>query len=398
MTTIAAIQGLRGTGQFGTDERPTNYRQLFTMLEPNGDAPLNALLSMGASESTDDPKYNNFRDELPDRRFQINNGVGYDASTTTLQLDTGSEVGFVVAGTVIVNANTGEVMHATANGNTSTDQITVTRNIGGTALTITDNDVLFVAGHAAQEGASAPTAMSWDPTVAFNYTQIFRQAVNVTNTQKSTYLRTGDKEQEQLEKGLKLHVADMERAMFFGRRHILNGSTAQPTRFTGGIFTQISQVTDAASAFTTANTITEDEFDRFLIETVFKYGSKEKIAFVGPRVAGHMMAFGKNRWQPESVQGGTYGVSFVRYQTTAGTLLMHLHPQFRQLPAYDDAMAIIDFPYLKYRYLEDRDTSLLENRQGNSEDQVLHEYLTECGLELLQDRVHTWISNWQAIS
>ena len=39
------IQGLRGTGEFDTDFRPKNYRELFTLLEPNGSAPFNALLA-----------------------------------------------------------------------------------------------------------------------------------------------------------------------------------------------------------------------------------------------------------------------------------------------------------------------------------------------------------------
>ena len=54
---MAALQGLRGTGEFSTDFRPKNYRELFTLLEPNGNAPLNALLSMTSSESTDDPEF-----------------------------------------------------------------------------------------------------------------------------------------------------------------------------------------------------------------------------------------------------------------------------------------------------------------------------------------------------
>ena len=63
-----AIQGVRGTGEFSSDFRPKNYRELFTLLEPNGNAPLNALLSFGSSEGTDDPEYKNFRDELPERK------------------------------------------------------------------------------------------------------------------------------------------------------------------------------------------------------------------------------------------------------------------------------------------------------------------------------------------
>lgn len=58
------IIGLRGTGEFSTDFRPTNYRELFALLEPNGTAPLNALLSMTNGEETDDPKFNHFRDEM----------------------------------------------------------------------------------------------------------------------------------------------------------------------------------------------------------------------------------------------------------------------------------------------------------------------------------------------
>ena len=77
---MAAIQGLRGTGEFSSDFRPKNYRELFTLLEPNGNAPLNALLAMGSSEPTDDPEYKNFRDELPERTLTVNGAV---ASTST---------------------------------------------------------------------------------------------------------------------------------------------------------------------------------------------------------------------------------------------------------------------------------------------------------------------------
>ena len=108
------IQGLRGTGVFGTDFRPNNYRELYTMLEPNGSAPLNALLAMTESSSTDDPKFNHFRDELPERRMTINNVGGYNSSATSLQMTTGDQVGYVVAGSVIVNSRTGEVCRVTA--------------------------------------------------------------------------------------------------------------------------------------------------------------------------------------------------------------------------------------------------------------------------------------------
>ena len=394
---MAAIQGLRGTGEFTSDFRPKNYRELFTLLEPNGNAPLNALLAMGSSEPTDDPEYKNFRDELPERTLKVNGAVA-STSTTSVTIDAADDNKFAVKGAIIVNSETSEVMHATAD--TTGTTLTVTRNIGGTSHQIADNAVLFIAGFAAAEGDTSPTAISFDASVVSNFTQIFRTAFQVSNTLQSTFLRTGDKLDEAMTKALKLHMSDIERAMFFGSKHEANGSTAQPTRFTGGLLNSLTNVVDIATQNATyggsnAGTMTEDGFDSLLINTVFKFGSKQKIAFVGETVANHLQQYGKDRWQPTAVEGA-YGVNLTRYATFAGDLMVHLHPQFRQLPHMKTAMVIIDFPYLVYRYLEGRDTQLLENRQAVDADSVKHEYLTECGLELLQDKVHAYVKGWTA--
>lgn len=392
---MPTIQGLRGTGEFNSDFRPKNYRELFTLLEPNGNAPLNALLAMGSSESTDDPEYKNFRDELPDRKMQVNGAVA-STSTGTITIDASDDNKFAIAGSIVINATTGEVMHVTAD--TTATTLTVTRNIGGTSFQIADNAELFVAGFAAAEGAGSPTAISFDATVASNYTQIFRTAFAVTNTLKSTYLRTGSKLDEAMTKALKLHMSDIERAMFFGIKHEANGSGATPTRYTGGLLKSLSNVVDVTTDYasyggSSAGMMTEEGFDSLLISNVFKYGSKQKIAFVGETVANQLQQIGKDRWQPTSYDSA-YGVNLTQYKTFAGDLLVHLHPQFRQVPGMKSAMIIVDFPYLNYRYLEGRDTQLLENRQAPDADSVKHEYLTECGLELLQDKVHAYIKGW----
>lgn len=394
---MAAIQGLRGSGEFSTDFRPKNYRELFTLLEPNGNAPLNALLAMGSSEPTDDPEFKNFRDELPDRKMTVNGAVA-SASTGTVTLDASDDNKFAIAGAIVVNSATGEVMHVTAD--CTGTALTVTRNIGGTSHQIADGAELFIAGFAAQEGGNSPTAISFDATVSANFTQIFRTAFAVTNTMNSTYLRTGSKLDESMTKALKLHMSDIERAMFFGVKHESNGSSAQPTRFTGGLLNSLSNVTDVTTDYASvggaaAGQMTEAGFDQLLISSVFKYGSKQKIAFVGENVANHLQQIGKDRWQPTSYEGA-YGVNLTRYNTFAGDLLVHLHPQFRQVPGMKDSMIVVDFPYVTYRYLEGRDTQLLENRQSPDADAVKHEYLTECGLELLQDKVHSYIKGWTA--
>lgn len=397
---MAAIQGMRGTGEFGTDFRPKNYRELYTLLEPNGNAPLNAMLAMGSSSSTNDPEYKNFRDALPERRVVAGTVPSSPSNSTTGFPVTGDDRKFIVPGTILVNSTTGEVMRvstAAANGGDTAMDLTVVRNVGeGTALNLTTADELFIAGYAAPEGDTTPTPISFDATVATNYTQIFRTAFSVTNTLNATYLRTGNKEDEQRTKALKLHMSDIERAMIFGKKSETDAGTSTPMRTTGGLIEAISTVKDGTVDYTNG-VITEADFDLLLIEEIFKYGSNQKIAFVGPRVANHLQQIGKNRFQPTQVQG-TYGVNVTRYQTFAGDLLVHLHPQFRQLSHMRDSMLVVDFPDLEYRYLDGRDTQLLENRQNNDEDLVKHEYLSECGLELKQDLTHAYIKNWSAIS
>ena len=231
--------------------------------------------------------------------------------------------------------------------------------------------------------------------MAFNYTQIFRTSYALSNTLAGTNLRTGDKEDEMQVKALKLHMSDIERAMFFGRKAIDNPSSTQPTRYTGGLLTELSNVIDVAT-HTVAGQMTEAQFDEYLIRNIFRFGATEKIAFCGDLAVANLQRIGKARWQPTVIEG-SYGVKLVRYTTYAGDLLVHLHPQFRQIPNMHNAMVLLDFPHLKYRYMEGRDTQLLKDRQGPSSDSKQHEYLTECGLELLQDRTHTVIRNWNTV-
>ena len=392
---MAAIQGMRGSGEFSTDFRPKNYRELFTLLEPSGNAPLQAMLAMSSTETTDDPEYKNFRDELPDRTLTVNGAIA-NTTGTSITIDAADDNKFAVNGSIVINQTTGEVMHVTAD--TASTTLAVARNIGGTSHQIADNAVLFIAGFAAAEGGSSPTAISFDATVVSNYTQIFRTAFQVSNTLSSTFLRTGDKMDESMTKALKMHMSDIERAMFFGVKHEANGSSATPTRYTGGLVNSLTNVVDITTDYasyggTGAGKMTEEGFDSLLISTVFKYGSNQKIAFVGETVANQLQQIGKDRWQPTAVEG-TYGVNLVKYSTFAGDLMVHLHPMFRQLDHMKNAMVIVDFPYLSYRCLEGRDTQLLENRQSADADSVKHEYLTECGLELLQDKVHAYIKGW----
>ena len=92
------------------------------------------------------------------------------------------------------------------------------------------------------------------------------------------------------------------------------------------------------------------------------------------------------------------GVSMTRYSTFAGDLLVSMHPMFRQVPGMQNSMIVLDMPYLKYRYMAGRDTQLIRDVHTNDFDGVKHQYMSECGLEMTQGKVHTYNKNWQTVS
>ena len=53
-----AFMGMRGTGDWATDERPKNWRQGILFLYPTGSAPLTGLLSKMGEEVVTDPEFN----------------------------------------------------------------------------------------------------------------------------------------------------------------------------------------------------------------------------------------------------------------------------------------------------------------------------------------------------
>src|SRR3990172_13363494 len=82
---MAAIAGLRGTGDWGTDERPKNFREYILWRDPNGMAPLTALLSKMGSESTNDPEFSWWEEQLNLIRVQ-SDATGASATSTSLGL------------------------------------------------------------------------------------------------------------------------------------------------------------------------------------------------------------------------------------------------------------------------------------------------------------------------
>lgn len=384
-----AVAGLRGSGSFSAAERPQNYRGVLALQNPNTEAPLVALTGAMPSMPTDDPNFHCFTKALPVQRATVASGIDDTATTVTLN-GTGSHLIFK-AGHSIMNEQTGEVMWVT--GSPAPETLTIVRGRGSTAANIATNAGLVILGPHYAEGAPVPTAISYDPVVVTNYTQIFRTVVDLTGTAQATRLRYADNPMVELKReSLEIHAIEMEKQFFFGSG-VEDLSGSQPERTTRGLFFFI---TTNVSDFLDAMTI--GDWEAYL-ENVFEDGTNEKIHFVGNRQLTTLNAAARNYAEINiNPRSDAFGMQILTWITPYGTLALKQHPLFSKNPTFNDWGFTVDMTKVHYRHLRGRDTKYLRNRQSPGDDATKDEFLTEAGLEIDFEQYHGVGTNASAFS
>ena len=82
---MPAVAGLRGTGDFGTDERPKSFREGILRIRPNGNAPIFALTSKAKKEKgVTDPQFFWWDETDVNVRLQVNGALSAVATTVTV--------------------------------------------------------------------------------------------------------------------------------------------------------------------------------------------------------------------------------------------------------------------------------------------------------------------------
>src|SRR5882672_6736570 len=185
-----AIAGLRGTGDWSTDERPKNFREMILWVNPNGTAPIFALSSKASKESTDDPEFSWWCEPNDQIRLKTNGALdnnpatvsitvgGLEPNSSDLGLNWGSALSLKAGDILMVEpaadaaAFTPEYLLVT--GVTSATVFAVTRAFSGSTIAnIPDLSFLTKVGSAYAEGTSSPQATSRNPVKYTNKTQIF---------------------------------------------------------------------------------------------------------------------------------------------------------------------------------------------------------------------------------
>lgn len=394
---MSAFAGVRGTGNWGTDERPKNFREAILWANPNGSAPLTALLARARKESVDDPEFSWWTEKLEPVRISINYTTGY-STTDTASLVVDADALKLVPGDVLqvemteVAGYTNEFVLVSSV--TSDTVLSIKRGVANTtAKPILDGVYLTKIGNAHQEGSGGPDISSRNPTKATNYCQIFKTAVGITGTAAKTRARTGDAFKNDKKRKMFDHSADLEMAFLFGKPYEDTSGT-YPKRYTGGLRYFLST---NVTIFTTSPT--EDTLLN-AIYPVFNYSKDseagdERIVLAGNGFLNELNKLARNSSSTRINFDGTlkvYGMNLQKWVTPQGTFGVKTHPLMNLHGKYSYSAFIIDPTNLVYRPL--RDTKFKDNTQANDEDQEEGIWLTEAGLEVHHEYTMGYLGNF----
>lgn len=398
---MSAVAGLRGTGDWGTDERPKNFRESILFYQPNGTAPIFGLTSKAGKKTVDDPEFAWWNEGQLLVRLQVNGALS--SSDTVVTVDSADPT------TTTMSANYGTAQHLkpgdlllvepSADNATfdhellevvsvqSDTQFTVSRGAGGTsAASIADNLYLWLIGSAYAEGTAAPSATSRNPVKFFNYTQIFKNSYELSKTADETRARTGDAWSNDKKRKMFDHARSIELSILYGRRYEGTGDNGKPKRFMGGIryFLPSANVTKFSSAVTIDTFFTA-------VAPMYQYetgAGDSRIAFCGRTAANELakiFAAGYT-YQTTNATVKAYGMEFQEFNMPMGRLLIKIHPLMSQNVVgagsltQDKAMYAVDFDAIKYVTMKNRDTKTYDDVQNKDEDVRRGYVQTECSL------------------
>jgi len=410
-----AFMGMRGTGDWATDERPKNWRQGILYLYPNGSAPLTGLLSKMGEEMVDDPEFNWWTKLLPAQGGAVtdiytDSGMltayttgGTAGATLYVKLAQALATEFRIGHQVLlrVSTNLNVDVNAKVTGRTlagANSQLIVKlleADDNGGATTLGSCDTILVIGNINAEGAPIPDSIAYDPVKWNNFTQIFRTPLDITRTARKTKLRTEDAYKEAKREALELHSIELEKAFFWGIKTENVGTNGKPERTTMGLIqaiktgapTNVFNYTTDASVAAGADWVVggEDWLDAAL-EVIFRYGSGDKMVFAGSGAILGINRLAKAAGQINLTPMATsYGLKVMQWITPFGTINLMTHPLFSYELTTRNLMVVLEPSMLKYRYIDDTTFMSMDTTKVSPSHERLdgtkEEWLTECGLE-----------------
>ncbi len=416
-----AFLGMRGNGDWVTDQRPKNYRESILFLYPNGDVPLTAILSKLKSEQVDDSEFNWWTKTLPTQAAAIT-GVYTDAAMGTAYVSggvLGSVLYVKMSAASVTEFRIGHqvLLRDASDFTLDVNAKVVSKNVNGASSqvgirlleaddnsthshTLANADRIIIIGNINEEGAAMPSAIAYDPVKLYNYTQIFRTPLSITRTARKTRLRTGDQYKEAKREALELHSIEMEKAFIFGQMLETTGADGKPERTTQGILNCLRENVPANvddfvlnASYAGKGWLDDGGGKAWLnayLELVFRYGNRDKLALCG---SGALLGLNNlaeaNSHFTLTPVTKAYGINVVEWVTPFGVINLKTHPLFSQETSLQKSILILEPANLRYRYIDDTSfygegaaKQAAPGTNSGRRDGTVEEFLTEAGLEM----------------
>lgn len=390
-----AILGIRGTGDWGTDERPKNFRETILRRTPNGSAPLTALLAKLKSQPVDDPEFSWWEELQSIVRVKVD-GTGASATSTTIGLTASGNM--LVPGDLVLVEKADQVVYDNemleVSSVSSDTSVVFKRGASGTtAAAIPADAYLTKVSPRYEEGSGAPMSVIRNPTKLYNYTQIVKTSYEITRTADKTYARTGSALTNDKKRRMTDHSTSLEHMLLFGRRSEVTGPNGKPMRTTGGVrsFLQTN-----VKVYTTTPTL-NSFLDALAPMFDFDIGDagNERLGLCGN---GFLMSLNKLVMNSSQVRINydspieLYGMKLFRLTLPQGTIYLRTHPLLNAHARWTYSAFFIEPSNLRYRYITD--TTPQDNIQLPDADTKKGQWLTEAGLELWGEMTHAYVGNF----
>jgi hypothetical protein len=331
-----------------------------------------------------DPKIEWIEDQLVPTDDAINNEAGYLSTDTLLVVDNGP---YFYANCYGYVKRTGEIFSVTS---VSTNTLTVSRGaLSTTAAALLDNDEIVILDLANEEGAAVPTARSTLKDLAYNYCEIVRTPVSMTETTKNTAMLGEERDWEfQKRKAGIAHAEKIEKKFLYGARSISRTGT-ETKRTMGGLTSFIT-----TNVYNAGGSLTEDNFNLYVCEPVFKRGrgSSYRVLLASQRLNSVICGWGNNKVRT-NVGASKLGFVVNEYVSPHGLIYVIPHHLISGTQGLSGIM--IDPEKLRYRYLQNRDTQWKDDVVKTGVDGTTSEYLSEVSLEIRNESCHGLINDVQ---
>jgi hypothetical protein len=374
-----AVRGVFASDQNIDGTRKGDFASSILQIFPEGNAPLFALSGGMSSKPASDTTVNWFEETKIAGRLTV--VTGGNSSATTLVVDDASSI---PPNTIMLEEETGEYVLVTG---ISSATLTVSRGFAGTtAATVSTGHHLQRISTAHEEGSAKPTAIANIGVPVYNYTQIFRNAWDVTGTAKAIDYHTGDIVAKNRRDASFFHSEDIEKAMIWGKRQI-SIQNNRPFRTMNGLNSMITTNVTAAGA--TSDYAEIDDFLRDIFSKNIKGKPNERVAFTGNLGLSVIndIARTDTKTSMNISPGQTdFGMNVHTWISPYGTIKLKTHPLMTESPFWTGDLYVYHPGAIRTRYL--RTTSVdADDKDGtrNQRDADSGTFTTEMSVEYMAE-------------